>query len=66
MSLFKVCRAFGLMSVALWFGLTGSSAQAQLNVFATVPEWGALAEELGGEKVKVYVATNALQDPHRV
>jgi zinc/manganese transport system substrate-binding protein len=66
MFLFKVYRVLGLMSVALCFGLTGSGAQAQLNVFATVPEWGALAEELGGEKVKVYVATNALQDPHRV
>jgi zinc/manganese transport system substrate-binding protein len=41
-------------------------AWATLNVFATVPEWGALAEELGGDKVKVYVATNALQDPHHV
>ncbi|HET9652628.1 MAG TPA: zinc ABC transporter substrate-binding protein, partial [Usitatibacter sp.] len=39
---------------------------AALNVFATVPEWGALAQELGGEKVKVYTATNAQQDPHRV
>ncbi len=39
---------------------------AVLNVFATVPEWGALAEELGGDKVSVYVATNALQDPHHV
>jgi zinc/manganese transport system substrate-binding protein len=35
-------------------------------VFATVPEWGALTEELGGDKVKVYTATNALQDPHHV
>src|SRR6185295_14009360 len=42
------------------------SANAALSVFATVPEWGALAEELGGDKVKVYAATNALQDPHRV
>jgi zinc/manganese transport system substrate-binding protein len=41
-------------------------AFAALNIFATVPEWGALAEELGGDKVKVYVATNALQDPHHV
>ena len=41
-------------------------ALAVLNVFATVPEWGALTEELGGDKVKVYVATNALQDPHHV
>jgi zinc/manganese transport system substrate-binding protein len=31
-----------------------------------VPEWGALAEELGGDKVSVYVATNALQDPHHI
>src|SRR5581483_4642711 len=37
-----------------------------LNVLATVPEWGALATELGGDKVNVYVATNALQDPHHV
>jgi zinc/manganese transport system substrate-binding protein len=41
-------------------------ALAALNVFATVPEWGALAQELGGDNVKVYVATNALQDPHHV
>src|SRR5437867_9488872 len=41
-------------------------AVAALNVFATVPEWGALVEELGGDKVKVYIATNALQDPHHV
>ena len=41
-------------------------ALAALSVFATVPEWGALVEELGGDKVKVYVATNALQDPHHV
>lgn len=41
-------------------------ASATLNVFATVPEWGALAEEIGGDKVKVYTATNALQDPHHI
>jgi zinc/manganese transport system substrate-binding protein len=41
-------------------------ASGQLNVFATVPEWGALASELGGDKVSVYTATNALQDPHHV
>ena len=39
---------------------------AALSVFATVPEWGALALELGGDKVDVYTATNALQDPHHV
>src|SRR5207253_631559 len=44
----------------------GSPAFADLNVFASVPEWGALVQELGGDKVKVYVATNPLQDPHHV
>jgi len=43
-----------------------TQASAALNVFATLPEWGALAEELGGDNVKVYVATNALQDAHHV
>jgi zinc/manganese transport system substrate-binding protein len=43
-----------------------SPAFAALNVLATVPEWGALARELGGDKVTVSVATTALQDPHHV
>src|SRR5260221_13242988 len=57
-----------IMRFALaWFAATWlTPGFADLNVSATVPEWGALAQELGGEKVKVYVATNALQDPHRV
>jgi zinc/manganese transport system substrate-binding protein len=41
-------------------------ALAALSIFATVPEWGALAQELGGDRVSVYTATNALQDPHHV
>jgi zinc/manganese transport system substrate-binding protein len=53
-----------LLAAAL--GVWAAPALAALNVFATVPEWGALAEELGGDKVKVYTATNALQDPHHV
>lgn len=51
---------------ACFFGLTAASAQADLKIFATVPEWGALAREIGGDKVKIYTATNALQDPHRI
>ena len=49
-------------ALAAWI----APARAELNVFATVPEWGALALELGGDKVKIYTATNALQDPHHV
>jgi zinc/manganese transport system substrate-binding protein len=41
-------------------------AHAGLNILACEPEWGALAKELGGDKVNVYTATTALQDPHRV
>ncbi len=41
-------------------------ASAALQVFATVPEWGALVREIGGDKVNVFVATTALQDPHRI
>ena len=35
-----------------------------LQVFACEPEWKALAQDLGGEQVKVFTATNAFQDPH--
>ncbi len=41
-------------------------AAAALNVFACTPEWGALAKELGAERVTVHTATSALQDPHRI
>jgi zinc/manganese transport system substrate-binding protein len=41
-------------------------AQAAIKVLATTADWGALATELGGDKVNVYTATNALQDVHQV
>ena len=41
-------------------------ASAALRVFACEPEWGALAQELGGPLVDVTVATTALQDPHQI
>ncbi|MBS1189226.1 MAG: zinc transporter substrate-binding protein [Rhodocyclaceae bacterium] len=46
--------------------VSAGAAQAAVKVFATLPEWGALAQEIGGDQVKVYTATHALQDPHRV
>jgi zinc/manganese transport system substrate-binding protein len=46
--------------------LVSSAANAAVNVLACEPEWQALTQELGGDKVKVSSATNALQDPHRV
>jgi len=41
-------------------------AHAELRILATTADWGALATELGGDKVDVYTATNALQDVHQV
>ncbi len=48
------------------FALVSLPAAAALKVFATVPEWGALAQEIGGDAVQVFTATTALQDPHRI
>ena len=41
-------------------------SHAALRVLACEPEWGALAQELGGNLVEVSVATSALQDPHQI
>ena len=46
--------------------LTAMPAWSALNVFATVPEWGALVREIGGDRLNVFTATTALQDPHRI
>jgi zinc/manganese transport system substrate-binding protein len=52
-----------LVSLILWLPL---AAHAAFNVFACEPEWAALAKEVGGDDVRVYSATTALQDPHRI
>ena len=54
-------------STVLLLGLAAAlPANAALKVLATTPEWGALTTELGGDKVNVYTATTAFQDPHRI
>ena len=55
----------GLLALGLLTVLP-SAARADLKIFACEPEWGALAKELGGEHVDVYVATTAQQDPHHI
>ncbi len=55
-----------LLALAAPFLLCALPAQAALRVFACEPEWGALAQELGGSNVEVSVATSALQDPHQI
>ncbi len=39
---------------------------AQIRVFACEPEWAALAEEIGGDRIKAFSATSARQDPHYI
>jgi zinc/manganese transport system substrate-binding protein len=43
-----------------------SPAHAALNVVATLPDFGALATEIGGDKVEVTVLAKATEDPHFV
>ncbi len=58
----KLLAVWMLMAVAV----AGSPAHAALNVLSTVPEWAALAQEIGGGQVKAISATTALQDPHHI
>lgn len=51
---------------ALLMLAAAAPSQAALRVLATTADWGALATELGGDRVNVYTATGALQDVHRV
>ena len=57
-----------LLSIATAaFCLAGTlPAQAALKVLACEPEWGALVQELAGDKASVYLATTGLQDPHHI
>jgi len=59
-------RAIFRILFMAWFAGACAAAHAALNIFATVPEWAALSQELGGDKVRVYLATSPLQDPHHV
>ena len=55
-----------LVFLAVLTGLAAVPAMAELKVFACEPEWASLAQELGGDKVSVFTATNARQDPHHI
>src|SRR3990167_3202077 len=46
--------------------LVSLPAAAEIKVFACEPEWAALVQELGGDKVSVFTATTARQDPHHI
>jgi zinc/manganese transport system substrate-binding protein len=58
-------RLLSIAAAAL-FALGAPAAHAALKVLACEPEWGALVQELAGDKATVYVATTGLQDPHHI
>jgi zinc/manganese transport system substrate-binding protein len=51
---------------ALILGLVVTSSASALNIFVCEPEWGALVQELAGDKAESTIATTAFQDPHRL
>jgi zinc/manganese transport system substrate-binding protein len=53
---------FGLPALVL----TAVSCQAKLNVIATTPDFGALAREIGGDRVEVTTLAKPTEDPHFV
>jgi zinc/manganese transport system substrate-binding protein len=42
------------------------AAQAKLNVVATLPDFGSLAREVGGDKIDIIVLAKPTEDPHFV
>jgi zinc/manganese transport system substrate-binding protein len=55
------------MKRMLWIALAAllpSAGEARLNVVATIPDFGAIAEEIGGDKVKVTSIGKGTEDIH--
>jgi zinc/manganese transport system substrate-binding protein len=52
-----------LVCLAAWLPV---ASYANLQVFACEPEWAALTEELGAQRVEVFSATTAQQDVHHI
>lgn len=53
--------------ITLFLALLGiASARAELNVVASLPDFGAIAEAIGGDAVKVTTIARGSEDPHFV
>jgi len=57
---------FNQIIIALCLGFISMTSSANINIFTCEPEWNALAQEIGGDKVSSYSATTGLQDPHHI
>ena len=58
----RILIIFAFLAVVLF----ASSARAKVNVFACESEWASLTREIAGDKVSVFAATTAQQDPHTI
>lgn len=56
---------FSLIGLAVLLG-AATSVHAKLNVVATLPDYGSIAEEIGGDKIKVTSLAKGTEDPHFV
>lgn len=54
------------LTISLGLLATRSTAFAKLNVVATTPDIGAIAKEIGGEKIALTTLARATEDPHFV
>jgi zinc/manganese transport system substrate-binding protein len=59
-------RLIAALNLGFAASLAAGSVRAEFKVFACEHEWGALASEIGSDKVSVFTATTAKQDPHQV
>src|SRR3954454_14323883 len=62
-NLIKVLLRYSITPLLLLLPLV---ANAKLNVVATLPDFGALAREIGGDKGDVAVLAKPTEDPHFV
>ena len=66
----SVRRLMSPISRAAFLGLalafTVSTVQAKLNVVATLPDFGAIAQEIGGDRIKVTTIARGTEDQHFV
>lgn len=53
-------------SILLAMALITPAVQAKLNVVATLPDFGSVAEEVGGDRIKVTNLARGGEDPHFV
>jgi zinc/manganese transport system substrate-binding protein len=57
---------FSVLALIATLAAAPSVAHAKLNVVATLPDFGSIAEAIGGDKVKITNLTKGTEDPHFV